>query len=505
MFKNFYDHGKMDSTYKGVFLYALTDVAYYYDKNLAGREFLQQEGDKIKMQLDFIAIRFVKYYWEIIDFGIRHMPERMADINPLHDDINIIKILKNETKNYDKIPNLQELASPNMELLRKNVIAKTIRNEVLNNLLTDLDGLYEKIPRQNSIMFDIELVNFLKNNVDHIRSHIEIKINEHLENLNPNINSIPSYISNTSPFFSYISNYNPSLFLLDVENEMSMNNYEKTVKNKISLDKLPKMSVWGLRSTLDNKQIWKKIRPNDIVLFSHDGQCFSKGYVHSITQNAEITKSLWADAQTGTVRDLLILLNHVSLFQLNLKSSRTRLIDPTMNGEYRFAIKQVPNERLGKLFSIYPGIHFALDEISDHDVDLPDHVNVMLEKRESIVRKGQKKFRDMVLKNYYYKCAICGIGEENLLEASHIIPVKHKNTAGSIDNGICLCVLHHKMFDKGYLFFDSNYNLHLSNNMKSDYIKKSCIVHKITNNSCIIFPSKSYLEMHRINFGFETN
>ena len=90
-------------------------------------------------------------------------------------------------KNHDKIPDLKKLASSNMEIFRKNVISKTIRNEVLNNLLTDLNGLYEKNLRQNSITFDVELVNFLKNNIDHIRRHIEIKIHEHLKNLNPNI------------------------------------------------------------------------------------------------------------------------------------------------------------------------------------------------------------------------------------------------------------------------------------------------------------------------------
>ena len=361
MFKNFYDHGKMDSTYKGVFLYALTDVGHYGEKDLIGDEFLQQEDDKIKMQLDFIAIRFVRYYWEIADSGIRHMPERMADVNPDLDYINIIKIIKNETKNYDKIPDLQELASPNMEMFRKNVIVKTMRNEVVPNILNDLEGLYERNRGQNSITFNVALVDFLKNNMNHIRKHIEIKIQKHLKNLNPDINSISSHISNPSPFFRYIGNYNHS------------------------------------------------------------------------------------------------------------------------------------------------GIYSVSDIISDHDTSSSDHMNVILEKKESIVRKGQNKFRDMVLKNYHYKCAICGITEENLLEASHIIPVKYENTSGSKTNGICLCVLHHKMFDVGYICFDSDYNLHLSNNIKSEIIKNSCIIHKIMPDSCNTLPSKPGLKEHCEHFGFKIN
>ncbi|WP_158281901.1 HNH endonuclease [Winogradskyella wandonensis] len=75
-------------------------------------------------------------------------------------------------------------------------------------------------------------------------------------------------------------------------------------------------------------------------------------------------------------------------------------------------------------------------------------------------RVFQDKLRRIVLSNYYCKCAFCEIDKEDLLICSHIKP-----WAISIEdrlkatNAICLCVLHDKLFDKGYFGLDSSYNI----------------------------------------------
>jgi len=68
-------------------------------------------------------------------------------------------------------------------------------------------------------------------------------------------------------------------------------------------------------------------------------------------------------------------------------------------------------------------------------------------------RKRDPKFREMVLQAYEYRCAICGLdlrmgGRELGLEAAHI---KWHQARGpdSIENGLSLCSLHHKLFDRG--------------------------------------------------------
>ena len=515
MFQNFYDHGHMDSTYKGVFLYALTDVGHYDCDDLVGKTWLNPEGNKIRIELDFIAIRFAKYYWDVFHTNIRHIPKNMADdLDPELDDINIFKIIKSEIKNKNTIPSLQELSTSNMEEFRKSVISQAIRREVLKHLLNDLGGLYERVSRKNYILIDKELITFMKKNMDSVRTNIEIKIHEHLEQINPQINQNQYSIEYPGPFYHYIKKHkknHPSLFLIGVESEDSMQNYEKTIEKKILCDRLSQdpVSIWGLYSTVGNKQIWKQIQQGDIVLFSKDGICLSKGIVHSIIQNMEIAKSLWSEIQESMTRDLLILVNDVIPFKMDLKSSRIQLINPTMDDEYNFAIKLVKNNITDYLHNAYGGLNHALNNISEPHTDLltdiPQDVRLILEKGESIVRKGQKEFRNMVLRNYHHQCAVCGIIERDLLEASHILPVKNQNTAGMVDNGICLCILHHKMFDNGYLYFDTKYNLGLSDNIKSKNLKNSCTISKITNNSCNRLPSKEYLKLHRMNSELKKN
>jgi putative restriction endonuclease len=68
-------------------------------------------------------------------------------------------------------------------------------------------------------------------------------------------------------------------------------------------------------------------------------------------------------------------------------------------------------------------------------------------------RKRDPRFRDHVLTAYEFRCAICGfdvrLGNEIVgLEAAHI---KWHQSAGpdTADNGLALCSIHHKVFDRG--------------------------------------------------------
>ena len=73
--------------------------------------------------------------------------------------------------------------------------------------------------------------------------------------------------------------------------------------------------------------------------------------------------------------------------------------------------------------------------------------------RSGETRKRDSHFRENVLRAYEYKCAICGfdvkLGQASIgLEASHI----QWHAAGGpnqVVNGLTLCVLHHKLFDRG--------------------------------------------------------
>lgn len=86
-------------------------------------------------------------------------------------------------------------------------------------------------------------------------------------------------------------------------------------------------------------------------------------------------------------------------------------------------------------------------------------------------KKRDPDFREKILRAYQYRCAICGFraqmsGRHLALEAAHI---KWHAAGGPDDesNGIAMCSLHHKLFDKGAFMFEGN-KLLLSESLYSD-------------------------------------
>lgn len=70
-------------------------------------------------------------------------------------------------------------------------------------------------------------------------------------------------------------------------------------------------------------------------------------------------------------------------------------------------------------------------------------------------RQRDRRMRETVLTAYEYQCAFCGydgmIGTRPVgLEAAHVRWCAFDGP-DDVDNGLCLCSLHHKLFDKGVL------------------------------------------------------
>lgn len=68
------------------------------------------------------------------------------------------------------------------------------------------------------------------------------------------------------------------------------------------------------------------------------------------------------------------------------------------------------------------------------------------------VRLVQSFFHDAVLSSYEYRCAMCRLDLPELLNASHIIPWR-KSVERRADprNGLALCSIHDRAFDRGLL------------------------------------------------------
>lgn len=105
-------------------------------------------------------------------------------------------------------------------------------------------------------------------------------------------------------------------------------------------------------------------------------------------------------------------------------------------------------------------------EPSMHD-DILDAVGfpwVQLSDNKRRVRDPQ--FRSLILRAYEHRCAICGwdgrLGHTDLaLEAAHV----RWHAAGGpddVENGLALCTLHHKVFDRGAISLDGEWRVLVS-------------------------------------------
>ncbi|KOG90000.1 restriction endonuclease, partial [Streptomyces varsoviensis] len=124
--------------------------------------------------------------------------------------------------------------------------------------------------------------------------------------------------------------------------------------------------------------------------------------------------------------------------------------------ELRSALRREP-ALLGRMARVLLDLHFPP---SLHP-DLCEAVGLELEAAETdplLVgprQRRDRRMRELVLTAYEYQCAFCGydgrIGAAPVgLEAAHVRWWAFDGP-DVVDNGLCLCALHHKLFDKGVL------------------------------------------------------
>ena len=138
----------MSSTYKPVFLRAILDIGDLHNsettQKLVGSKWLERKDKKILVDLNFIAIRFAKYYWDMeYSFHLRQSQDPQ--------DANITRLIKSTHDPQKKPPTIEELSSDEMEHFRTKVINRSIKPEVLVHLLTDMSGFYKKTDSKNNI------------------------------------------------------------------------------------------------------------------------------------------------------------------------------------------------------------------------------------------------------------------------------------------------------------------------------------------------------------------
>jgi putative restriction endonuclease len=101
-----------------------------------------------------------------------------------------------------------------------------------------------------------------------------------------------------------------------------------------------------------------------------------------------------------------------------------------------------------------PSLHGELCEAMGLEPE-PAETTPSVQGRRQRQRQRDRRMRDLVLAAYEYQCAFCGydgrIGAVPVgLEAAHVRWWAFDGP-DEVDNGLCLCALHHKLLDKGVL------------------------------------------------------
>lgn len=115
-----------------------------------------------------------------------------------------------------------------------------------------------------------------------------------------------------------------------------------------------------------------------------------------------------------------------------------------------------------------------------NSVSLDDELSIISEMERSTVegkekatlvkiRANQGLFRDKLLRKYS-KCCLCGVGDVEFLVASHIKPWGTSAPKEKLDaeNGLLLWPNHDKLFDGGWISFDDDGTIMISDSMQQN-------------------------------------
>lgn len=120
--------------------------------------------------------------------------------------------------------------------------------------------------------------------------------------------------------------------------------------------------------------------------------------------------------------------------------------------------------------------------------------------KEQVVKSriGQSAFKKALL-DIEKKCKLCDVSDERFLVASHIKPWSQSSNQERLDvnNGLLLCPNHDALFDKGYISFDDDGTILISDSL--DEVTKVFLNINETMNISISGNQQQYMEWHQVN------
>lgn len=132
-------------------------------------------------------------------------------------------------------------------------------------------------------------------------------------------------------------------------------------------------------------------------------------------------------------------------------------------------------------------------EWKDADLDILSEKEGLDIKRFVKTRVNQSLFRRIILNNYSNTCAVCSLNIEQLVVASHILKwSENQKERLNPENGLCLCNIHDKSFELGYIGITADYQLQVSEELSSIPEETYFAIFKRHHKQKIIMPDKFY-------------
>jgi putative restriction endonuclease len=117
-----------------------------------------------------------------------------------------------------------------------------------------------------------------------------------------------------------------------------------------------------------------------------------------------------------------------------------------------------------------PGEAALLEKLSEDPDDVSDvEINNEIDEKRRFAVVATKKalrandFARRVLSAYDHRCAMCET-QLRLIDGAHILPVEHDGN-DQTRNGIALCALHHRAYDRSLVTFDPSFKVHVNGAM----------------------------------------
>jgi hypothetical protein len=268
---------------------------------------------------------------------------------------------------------------------------------------------------------------------------------------------------------------------------------------------------WAM--THPKRSIFDAMQPGDIVLFSEKA---TKRFTHYAQVTFKLVSKALGDelwpVQEENPWELIYFLRNIRRIDI-LKSEFVVKFgyDPNfvVPGVIRVPDKNIrtfesKNGPLGDWFDIpysqegFTGILGYLQDGASSDYSSSD-VTVVAKRR-----RQHAKFAAQVKANYGKACAMCGITEPDFLVAGHIVAwSEDEQNRLNPANGLCLCVLHDRAFERGYLILDEEFHIRMNPRIHPDsrlgmYLKD--VVGRRLQLPSVHPPAPELLKRHRDRF-----